>query len=228
MSPNNKKQGNINRMKRVFGIFEVVFDLLYLAFGAVAIFIFFSTATNTNIRFLAGVMTVILIIGDSFHLVPRMLVILSKDEVKFRSHLGIGKQITSITMTVFYIYLWNISKQVYSFQSEPLDFLIYSLAIIRILICLLPQNKWKERRPPVKWGIYRNIPFFILGLTVSLLFFVNRNLIPAFGSMYLAILLSFVFYLPVVLYSNKNPKIGMLMLPKTCMYVWIVSMCFSI
>ena len=46
--------------------------------------------------------------------------------------------------------------------------------------------------------------------------------------MWLAILLSFAFYLPVVLWSNQNPKVGILMLPKTCAYLWMLAMCLSL
>ena len=40
----------------------------------------------------------------------------------------------------------------------------------------------------------------------------------------LAVALSFGFYLPVVLFSGVAPAVGMLMIPKTMAYVWIVSM----
>lgn len=43
-----------------------------------------------------------------------------------------------------------------------------------------------------------------------------------------AVLLSFGFYLPVVLWSNRQPKVGMLMLPKTCCYLWLLVMCLSL
>jgi hypothetical protein len=42
----------------------------------------------------------------------------------------------------------------------------------------------------------------------------------------IAIAVSFLFYVPVVLFARKNPKLGMLMLPKSCAYivlaVWLV------
>ena len=34
--------------------------------------------------------------------------------------------------------------------------------------------------------------------------------------------MSFGFYIPVVLWANVVPMIGMLMIPKTCAYVWTV------
>ena len=40
--------------------------------------------------------------------------------------------------------------------------------------------------------------------------------------MWLAIVLSFGFYIPVVLFADAVPMIGMLMIPKTCAYVWAV------
>lgn len=39
-----------------------------------------------------------------------------------------------------------------------------------------------------------------------------------------AVILSFGFYLPVVLFSGIAPAVGVLMIPKTLAYVWIVLM----
>lgn len=43
-----------------------------------------------------------------------------------------------------------------------------------------------------------------------------------FRHMWLTIVLSFGFYIPVVLWADAVPMIGMLMVPKTCAYVWTV------
>lgn len=63
----------------------------------------------------------------------------------------------------------------------------------------------------------------------------NGRLMPVFGivfvttamfriacSVWLTIVLSFAFYIPVVLWADVIPMIGMLMIPKTCAYVWTV------
>ena len=39
-----------------------------------------------------------------------------------------------------------------------------------------------------------------------------------------AILISFGCYLPVTLFSKTKPKVGLLMIPKTCSYMWIIAM----
>lgn len=45
-----------------------------------------------------------------------------------------------------------------------------------------------------------------------------------FSWMWLAVLLSFAFYLPVVFFEHKRPVLGMLMLPKSCAYIWMIAM----
>lgn len=216
-------------MKRVFGKIEVIFDILYLAIASLIGLYLLFTSNGITLRILAGLMALVLAGGDAFHLIPRIHVINTGREELYRRSLGIGKQITSITMTVFYVMLWHIAQSLYGFNLFTLwIFVIYTLAIIRIVLCLMPQNRWIDRYPPISWGIYRNIPFFLMGVIIAFVFFQNRDLVPAFYWTWLAILLSFGFYLPVVLYANKNPKIGMLMLPKTLMYVWLLVMCLSI
>jgi hypothetical protein len=45
--------------------------------------------------------------------------------------------------------------------------------------------------------------------------------------MWLTIVLSFAFYIPVVLWGDVHPLIGMLMIPKTLAYVWTIYIGFS-
>lgn len=215
--------------KRVFGMVEAVFNIDYLLLSCYMGFQLLLTGHDNTIRLLAGIMTLILVFGDSFHLLPRMAVIITNAEERLRPALGRGKQITSLTMTIFYLLLWHIGLLLFSPDNiNFLSYAIYVLAAVRIILCLLPQNKWTKRYPPVRWGILRNIPFFLMGILVIGLFFIYRNIVPGFRLMWLAITLSFAFYLPVVLWSNKNPKVGMLMLPKVCAYLWMIAMCLSL
>lgn len=216
-------------MKRVFGFIEVVFDVLYLLTAVIiGLFLLFNSQENIP-RTLAGIMALILVGGDAFHLFPRIQLILTQKEEKLKRVLGRGKQITSVTMTVFYILLWHIGLYLFSPSSIFVwTFIIYLLSLIRIVLCLIPHNKWEDRYPPIKWGIYRNIPFLFQGVLVAGLFFVYREFQQGISMVWLAVILSFVFYLPVVLLANKKPKIGMLMLPKTAIYVWILIMSLSL
>ena len=216
-------------MKRVFGMIEAIFDIFYLASASTLGIILLSNAQNNSARALAGFMALVLAGGDAFHLVPRILVIGTGREEQLRRALGRGKQITSMTMTLFYVLLWQIGVLIFSPKDiRCWSYFVYILAAGRIFLCLLPQNKWPERYPPASWGLWRNIPFFLQGMLVSGLFFLQRSAVQGLGLMWLAIVLSFAFYLPVVLWANKTPKIGMLMLPKTCAYLWMLALCLSL
>lgn len=216
-------------MKRVFGRIEAVFDALYLTIATTIGAYLLVSAFGNNLRLLAGLMALVLAGGDAFHLIPRIYVIFTRREEIFRRALVRGKQITSITMTFFYLMLWHIALALYDLDFISVwTFVFYGLALVRIVLCVLPQNRWVDRYPPISWGIYRNIPFFIMGLVIAFVFYRNRAVVSSFSLAWLAILLSFGFYLPVVLYANKNPKMGMLMLPKTLMYVWLLVMCLFI
>lgn len=128
-------------------------------------------------------------------------------------------------MTVFYVLLYYVWRKRYCINGRRgLTTAVYVLAGLRILLCMMPQNQWLSEEAPLSWGIYRNIPFALLGLLVILLFFqsAKKSRDHAFRWMWLTIVLSFAFYIPVVLWADVVPVIGMLMIPKTCAYVWTV------
>ena len=99
---------------------------------------------------------------------------------------------------------------------------IYLLAIIRIILCLFPQNGWFSNDSSFIWGIIRNIPFVILGLIIIVQYFNNRNKDKIFKNIWLYVTLSFIFYSIVVLGSSSISILGMFMLPKTICYVLIM------
>ena len=170
-------------------------------------------------------MAVVLGGGDSFHLIPRVISLISGNEEAFLVPLGVGKAITSVTMTGFYILLYYVYRIRYNVKGEKyIHISLYLLSVLRIVLCLLPQNEWTSAEPPLYMGIIRNIPFLIIGIIIIVLFFIQarKNNDKSFRFMYLTIVLSFGFYIPVVLVSHLYPMVGLLMIPKTCAYVWTV------
>lgn len=215
-------------MKRVFGLIESIFDGVYLLAAVTIGLVLLLTGSGSLARVLCAAMALLLAGGDSFHLLPRIAVIRTGQEQRYRSALGRGKQITSITMTLFYVLLWQVGLLVFDQSGSVWSYILYALAAVRIVLCLMPQNAWLERYPPVSWGVARNVPFFAIAAIITVYFFLWRVQFSGFHNMWLAIVLSFVCYLPVVLWSNRNPKIGMLMFPKTCAYLWMLTMFLSV
>ena len=204
---------------------ETSFDVVYLTTVVTVGIMMILKCKKTKQFLLFGIMAVVLGVGDSFHLVPRALALCTTGLESYAAALGVGKLITSITMTVFYIllyYVWRIRYKVV--DKHWLTITVYALSLARVVLCLFPQNDWLSADAPVSWGIYRNIPFALLGILIIVLFYnsakVNND--KEFKFMWLTIVLSFAFYLPVVLWADAIPQLGMLMIPKTCAYVWTV------
>ncbi|CCX38933.1 putative uncharacterized protein [Clostridium sp. CAG:1013] len=206
-------------------IVETLFDAVYLV-SVITIGILMIRGSKGKTQFqLFGCMAVVLGAGDAFHLVPRALALCTTGLENYTVALGLGKWITSITMTVFYVLLYYVWRQRYGIKSMGgLTAAVYGLAGVRIALCMMPQNQWLSAEAPLSWGIYRNIPFALLGLLVIVLFYrsAKAHKDRAFRWMWLTIVLSFGFYIPVVLWADAIPMIGMLMIPKTCAYVWTV------
>ncbi len=72
------------------------------------------------------------------------------------------------------------------------------------------------------WGIIRNIPFAALGALIIVLYFRGRETLGVFRPVWLLVLLSFLFYLPVAVGAGLLPILGMLMLPKTVCYILLI------
>lgn len=206
-------------------IVETVFDAFYLI-SVITIGILMIRGSKGNVQFrLFGWMAVVLGAGDSFHLIPRALALCTTGLENYTVSLGIGKWITSVTMTVFYVLLYYVWRKRYKMSGRAgITAAVCGLAGVRIVLCMMPQNQWLSDESPLSWGIYRNIPFALLGLLVIVLFYCSakEHEDRAFRWMWLTIVLSFGFYIPVVLCADRIPMIGMLMIPKTCAYVWTV------
>lgn len=208
-------------------LFEVGFDILYLIVVITTGLVMLFTAKDDSFRRLFGLTAIILGGGDAFHLVPRVYAMLTDGLENHVAELGFGKFVTSITMTVFYLILYHLWDKRFGKGTKNLRITAYALALVRIALCALPQNQWTSPDAPLLWGILRNIPFAALGALMIWLFWRTRKEEKGFRFMWLAIKMSFLFYIPVVLFADSIPIIGMLMLPKTVCYVWMVYMGFA-
>lgn len=211
-------------------IVETLFDAVYLT-TVITLGIRMLRGSKGNAQFaLFGAMAVLLGAGDAFHLVPRALALCTTGLENYTVALGLGKWITSVTMTIFYVLLYYVWRARYQVSGKNgLTAAVWGLAATRVALCMMPQNQWLSAEAPLSWGIYRNIPFALLGLVIIVLFYnsAKEKEDKAFRWMWLTIVLSFGFYIPVVLWADTVPMIGMLMIPKTCAYVWTVWIGYS-
>lgn len=215
------RTNTVKEKRRVFGYAELIFDIFYLTAG-LCFAVYFLTQFNTKSSQWAAAAAFILVAGDSFHLIPRIAAIWTADTARFQKALGFGKFITSISMTVFYLILWKLVLSELTQAISVLWTIIFCLlALIRIALCMPKENTWFASEQAEDWSLYRNIPFFLMGLMFIILCFVNASTANLLW-IGIAVLLSFLFYFPVVLWVNKNRMLGMLMLPKSLAYLWVL------
>lgn len=214
---------------------ESAFCAGYLVFAFVAgCTLLASTPSAGAWAHTCGVMTLLLSCGDAFHLIPRILVNIrgaNENPAMLRRRtfaLGLGNLISSITMTLFYLLLfvgmWQMAHPGQGLVFSPLETSVFCalcvLVAVRIILCLFPQNRWFDGTGSQMWAIYRNAPFAIMGV-ITVLYLVGW-----YGEWLIASLVcaSFACYLGVVLGARNNPILGMLMIPKTVCYIWLVAL----
>ena len=101
-----------NYKPQIPDVMEAIFDAAYLTFDLVAAMLFFIFSRGNMLFILYGILTLTLCGGDAFHLVPRIIRAVRGSNDKIKRQLGIGLQVSSVTMTVFYIilmYIWKLT-----------------------------------------------------------------------------------------------------------------------
>jgi len=201
-------------------LFESLFNISYLILViALGLRLLFEDAKNAR---LFGLMAIVLGAGDSFHLLPRIMAHFTTNGFeKYSAALSWGQFVTSITMTVFYVLFYVYYKKISGKSSKFRDLLIIGLALARVVLVLMPQNGWGELPGNYTFSLLRNIPFTIMG-ALLIIWTWGEGSNTELRKSPILILLSFLFYLPVVLWADAIPILGLLMLPKTVAYLLLV------
>ena len=166
-----------NSKKNMPDIMEAIFDAGYLIFDLIAGILFFVFSKGNPLFILYGVLTLTLCGGDAFHLVPRIIRAVRGTNDKIKRQLGIGLQVSSITMTMFYILLMYIWKYTFPELKIPvvIEVVIWISAVIRIVICMFPQNNWCTDEGNMKLSVIRNAVFAVTGIGVMILYLISGN-----------------------------------------------------
>jgi hypothetical protein len=99
---------------------------------------------------------------------------------------------------------------------------LVALALLRLVLLSLPQNRWAAAVPPQPWSLLRNLP--LVALTAGVAWLYLRTPGPcqrwqrAIGGLLLA---SALCHLPVALWIQRQPLLGLLMIPKSLAYLGV-------
>ncbi len=136
---------------------------------------------------------------------------------------GLGSLTTGVTVTLFYmvmVYVWLLR---YDRHDNFWSLLLILAGVVRLFMLALPHNDWNNPISTYPMGLYRNIPLMIQGwgLLIPILLDAYRRKDGTFQWIGWAMVASYLFYTPVILWAYKIPLLGMLMIPKTIAYLVI-------
>ena len=93
-------------MGRLFGLMEVLFNIIYLAAASILGFILLLSAGDSPARMLAGIMALVLAGGDAFHLIPRIIVILTGKKDQLRDRYAYASQNPYLSLDADYVFVF--------------------------------------------------------------------------------------------------------------------------
>jgi len=222
-------------------IFETGFNVVYLLVVWALVILMAVKLKNVAARNLPTAKWilaafVLLAAGDSghvgFRVAAHLMNDLNKEVMVFGSPMslvGIGMMTTAFTVTLFYMVMVFVWQARYHKPANWLTNLIMGAGVARLAFMALPANQWGNVVPPQPVSLYRNLFLIIQGLGIIGLFLFSaykENDTP-FKWVGWMIVLSFAFYTPVILFAQKFPLTGMLMIPKTCAYVAVAIIAYQ-
>ena len=141
---------------------------------------------------------------------------------------GLGALATAITVTFFYVLMLDIWRVRFDRKYGWFEYPLLASVPARFIVMALPGNDWGSTVPPVFWGPFRNIFLIILG--VGVLYLILRDSLKTKDRLFrwvaYCIFFSYLFYVPVIFCVREIPMLGMLMIPKTIMYVAIAFLAY--
>lgn len=139
------------------------------------------------------------------------------------SLVGAGALMTAFTVTLFYMLMLEVWRLRFRRQYGTFEYFLLIAGATRLYMLTLSINEWWRVVPEQPWSTIRNIPLMIQGL--GLAYLILRDAIAykdvTFRWIGISILVSYACYIPVILFVQQAPIIGMLMIPKTLAYVAI-------
>ena len=142
---------------------------------------------------------------------------------------GLGALSTALTVTFFYVLLLFIWQERFDRPLGWFGWLLIASAAVRLAVMTLPGNQWNSVVPPQPMSLVRNFFLTISGLGVAILILRDaaKTGDRVFTWIGISILVSYGFYIPVILFVQTLPLIGMLMIPKTLAYVAIAIIAYQ-
>lgn len=205
---------------------ETIFNITYLIIIWTVVLIMFQrrknlSAENNSIGKMFLWAFLLLALGDTGHVGFRFWALLAGGISGNAALVGIGKLTTAFTVSLFYMIFVEIWRVKFKKERNGLWWGLMGLGLLRVILLVPSGNQWLAEQAPKNWALMRNAPLTVLGLGIAVLMLVNalKERDQLFKWVSIMIFVSYFFYAPVILFVDRFPMIGMLMIPKTLAYL---------
>lgn len=229
-----KKKRPKSAKPRPVSVGEMLFDAAYLVVMPVLAAGCFLRAqahpTDSDQRILGtlfGVSSAVLVLGDFLHVGSRIHEFFFGAAAAARRKIfgtltlvGLGNLATNVTFTLYYVLAAFIWRRLCGGGGDAAVAALVAVAVFRCAVFVVPGNRWNilANYPRSLW---RNIPLLAQGFGVSLLLLLRSGNVLLAKQIGTCLLLSNISYVPVALWIHRFPLLGMLMAPKTVLYVLV-------
>ena len=207
-------------------IIEMTFNISYLIYiSLIVVFMSknlkkvneneFKTAKNILFAFIS------LLIGDFGHVGARLIILFSKNNSINLALFGIGVLFEMIGLTFLFIFYTNAWRIHFNRPNDVLFKFLIGIGIVGLIIFTFPQNHWITDSPSYEWVVIRNVPWLIQGIIIAILIIRDAKAVhdPHLTKIGFLILISLFFYCPVIFFGHIEPRLGILMIPGTFIFM---------
>lgn len=214
---------------------EIIFDVLYLLAIWLLVILMWNRRAYLNDEtrkvgqlFIAAFF--LLALGDTGHVGFRVVAYARGGLAANPSLVGMGALATAVTVTFFYMVVAEIWRVRFGKPRNAFWWSLIIIGFIRLIIMIPAGNDWGSAVTPLNWSLARNIPLMIQGLAIAVALLVSGIRAHDRMSIWVGIMIfvSYAFYTPVILFVQKIPLLGMLMMPKTLAYVAVALIAFRL
>lgn len=171
-----------------------------------------------------GSFSLTLALADGIFLIPRMYALLTtgiEDNLKI---IGWGRMGNAIIISILFLVLYDIYNLRYSKRKlETLNKTFFGLAITRIIICLLPGNKWFELTPSPTFALIRFIPLAVTGILLIMVIYIHSKKYNDFNFKIISVATAIaIIFMEPYMYSIEGARIIFFTLLRTLALLTII------
>ena len=215
--------------------FEIIFDVLYLiTVWALVMFMWMKRSNLKEETKRIGLLFILafflLALGDTGHVGFRVIAYGTGGLEDNPTLVGLGALATAITVTGFYMIVAEVWRLRFDKKRNIVWWFLIITGAVRLAIMIPTGNSWGSVVPPFNWSLARNIPLMIQGIIIGILLLKDGIKAEDCFSKKISIMIfiSYACYLPVILFVQKAPMLGMLMIPKTLAYIAVAIIVLSL